>query len=103
MKARQMRRPNKIVQDIHVLRDDLARLYTDLTQSGRRRASATRNKLGSMANDGLHRVEQKLKDARDSGRQAIGKVQHRVEENPVTSLLIAFGVGFVLGKVFLRR
>jgi ElaB/YqjD/DUF883 family membrane-anchored ribosome-binding protein len=41
-------------------------------------------------------------DAKDQGRQALDDLADRIEERPVSSVLIAFGVGVLLGRLFDR-
>ena len=49
------------------------------------------------------KIYDELKDGAVSrGREGLATVEQQVMERPVTSLLVAFGVGLVLGKLFDR-
>ena len=41
-------------------------------------------------------------DAKNQGRQALDDLADHIEERPVSSVLIAFGVGILLGRLFDR-
>jgi len=78
-------------EDLETLRSDLGADVATLTKDVRRLAGDTasllRGTTGAVA---------------DRGRQAIETVQHRVEERPATTLLLALGTGFAAGSLFAR-
>lgn len=83
---------NGIDQELGALRDDLAALRGDLASL----ASA----VGGAATVGGKEAYDRLKE------QAIGAaetVAHEVERRPIISLAVAFGLGFLLGKLLERR
>lgn len=42
------------------------------------------------------------KEARRRGREGVAAVEQQIEERPFISLLVAFGIGLVIGKVINR-
>jgi ElaB/YqjD/DUF883 family membrane-anchored ribosome-binding protein len=57
---------------------------------------------GQWAKDAEERALSLGKDLRGRSERAVGSVTQRVEHNPLTSLAVAFAVGFICA-VFMRR
>jgi len=81
------------------LRSDVVELLTQAVGVGRTGAYMARNG----ANSAVDAVKERLSDLKDRGAERVADVEHRIEENPLTSALIAFGVGFILAKILTRR
>ncbi len=77
--------------DLNALRSDLAALTESLKERGYHEARARFDKAKAQASE-----------AREQAAQMAGNVGHQIEERPLTSVLTAFGVGFVLGKLLGR-
>lgn len=58
--------------------------------------------LGKIARGSAEHGRERIKGAADYSRQqareALGTVEKEVEERPLTSLAVALGIGFVLGR-----
>ena len=56
--------------------------------------------------DALGRIEQAVSDIYDAvvepSAQSIEALEQRVEERPIASLLIAFGLGWLVGRLLFR-
>jgi hypothetical protein len=78
----------KIRNDVASLRADLARLVSTLT----------RNATGEVSEE-ARRLYARLSDQGERSARAIAR---EVEERPLTTILLAFGIGFIGGS-FLRR
>jgi ElaB/YqjD/DUF883 family membrane-anchored ribosome-binding protein len=63
----------------------------DLTQAGEHWAQALPQRARDMA-----------KELRSQGERAVGTVSQKVEHNPVTSLAVAFAVGFICAMMVRR-
>ncbi len=74
--------------DVQALRADLGRLKDDLRSMG-----------GSLADDARNRARSAKDAAADKLDGSVGAVQNQIEDRPFTSVLIAFGVGMLLGKL----
>jgi len=88
------------------LREEVDRLRADV--------SALRENLSHLTKDaaraakaGVYEAKTHLSDAAaaaaDKGRQAAGALEQKVEENPLVSVGIAFGVGLLVGALLRAR
>jgi len=84
--------------DLEKLRDDIAALRSDVTRLVKS-ISKDAGDLSSDAQNEARRIYSKL--AKESERSAKAVVRE-LEERPLTTLLIAFAIGFVGGR-FLAR
>jgi hypothetical protein len=66
--------------DLNTLVGDLAKLKEDFADLAR---SAKKSGIGT-------------------AQESVAAVSHRIEEQPLASLLVAFGIGIVSGKLLLR-
>jgi ElaB/YqjD/DUF883 family membrane-anchored ribosome-binding protein len=71
--------------------DQASRAVRDLTQVG-----------GHWAQDLQGRARDMAKDLRSQGERAVGTVSQQVEHNPLTSLAVAFAVGFICASLIRR-
>ena len=79
---------DKIREDVASLREDLASLLRHLARDAK----------GEMSEEG-RRLYAKLSD---SGERSASALAREVEERPLLTLLLAFGIGFIGGSL-LRR
>ncbi len=85
-------------KDLKELKDEYASLKSDLSK-----ISDTLTKLAhDGADEGRARIRSAVGHSRDQAKETLGTIEREIEERPVTSLAVAFGVGFVLGKIFSR-
>jgi ElaB/YqjD/DUF883 family membrane-anchored ribosome-binding protein len=88
---------------MNVLMGDVVKLYDDLSRISRSQALAARDKVATMANARLEGLERSADLLRNRGQIALDKMRMRLEEYPITSILIALGTGFVAGRILRRR
>jgi ElaB/YqjD/DUF883 family membrane-anchored ribosome-binding protein len=81
------------------LRADVVNLFSHVFGLGRSGAEAARDS----ASDAMENLKSKLNDIKDRGSDQVASVGKKVEENPMASAMIAFGVGFLLAKMLHRR
>ncbi|GIL39763.1 DUF883 family protein [Roseiterribacter gracilis] len=81
--------------DLTKLSDDIANLAASLKEGA---TDAAREQLAA-ARD---RFERLTDEARTRGEEHLENLAATIEERPLTSVLIAFGVGIVLGRLFDR-
>lgn len=88
--------------DFDTVRDDLTKLSNDIaalaaslkdgaTESAREQLAAARD-----------RFERLTDDARTRGEAQLDNLAAAIEERPLTSVLISFGVGIILGRLLDR-
>jgi ElaB/YqjD/DUF883 family membrane-anchored ribosome-binding protein len=88
-----------IVDDLAALRRDFATLMSQMKSGAYKSASdAAENTLGQLG-DRANRLYDSVAAQGDRSVKAIGR---RVEEQPVMSLLVAFGVGFIASRLLIR-
>ncbi|NGX15343.1 DUF883 family protein [Wenzhouxiangella sp. XN24] len=84
--------------ELQELKSELASLKSDMADIGETLAKLAR----SSANEGRERVKEAASHSRDQARQTLGAFEKEVEERPMTSLAVALGMGFILGKLIDR-
>lgn len=90
------RQMDDIRRDIASLRADLVSLVESIREQGAARGRASYRAARDKVQHGAEQIQERLEEAHDSlGRQ--------VEARPLTSILTAFGIGFVIGLVLDRH
>ena len=84
-------------------RDDVAEQASTIARDLHEVGNATRR----MANDSVEALRDSANQYLDEGRVRVRELsesmQHRVQEQPMKSVLIAAGIGFLLGVLWVRR
>lgn len=96
------RRLENLKQDVSELRSGLSGLIDDLRAS-KGEGESTMHHVSYGLNQGVDWVKDAVSGLRSSGQKAVENVQHKVEQRPLASLLMAFGVGMLLGRIMMRR
>ena len=81
------------------LREDVGKLLSGALGAGQHGAAAIRNQ----ASDAVDGIKQRISGLKDKGADRLESVEQKIADHPLTSALIAFGVGYMLGKLFSRR
>lgn len=85
--------------DFASLRADVAELTKVLKNVGVNKAESIKDSVEEELDMYRKALREKLAEARSRGYEAKEKVDDQIATHPYTSLLTAFGVGFVLAKV----
>lgn len=85
-------------KDLEELKSQYASLKSDLAEMSKAVSTLTRDGVA----EGRKRVRGAADQGREQARETWGVVEHEIEERPITSLAVALGVGFVLGKLMAR-
>ncbi len=93
----------KLGQDLETLREDVAKLRTDLSHIAKSLLEKGKNETDSAREKVLGDIRNELFAARDKGLEKMDTVEQTIQEKPFISLLIAFLAGLILGKLFERR
>lgn len=88
--------------DLGKIRDDIASLTRSLGEAATAEAKAGGERLSEAAHAARDRAQRFAESARAQGEEGIAAVERRIEQNPFSSVLIAFGVGLVIGKLLDR-
>ncbi|MCF8107234.1 MAG: hypothetical protein K9K64_17290 [Desulfohalobiaceae bacterium] len=96
-------------QELESLKSDMTQLRTDLgelmerfREMGHERVDETRSRARSEVERRRDQLNQAYEKARQEGREYYDAAHHRLEEHPLTSIGLAFGLGMLLGKVLSR-
>jgi len=81
------------------LRSDVVNLFNHAFGVSKGSAEMARD----YGNDAMEQLKNRVYDLRDRGAVQMHHVEKKVEENPMQAVMIAFGVGFLLSKIFGHR
>ena len=88
-----------IVRDIAALRQDFADLMSQMKSGALKGANgAAEDIMGELSDKANHLYDR----VTAQGERTVKAVGRQVEERPVVSLLIAFGVGFIASRLLTR-
>ena len=94
-----MTESEKLSQEMAQLKKDLGTLQSDVSSVVKALKAAgveeTQKAYGQAKNQGEALFAR--------GEAVAGAVGHKIDENPMTSVLTAFGVGFILGSLLTNR
>lgn len=100
----------KDTEELEQLREDLAALRKDFSTLGKDFLSATKHGANSATDAARAEAHRRLEqigdawdDAKDRSSAAKHQVERRIEDHPLASVMIALGVGVVIGKLIDRR
>ena len=88
-----------IVDDLAALKRDFARLMEQMKGGAIDGASKTAEDLLSQLNERAAELYDRISEQGESSVEAISR---HVEERPITSLLVAFGVGVIASRLLSR-
>lgn len=90
---------NALRQDFDKLREDVGKLTETLKQLGLDRAHSTQEHLNERVNEARERLRERVDYAGKRSRAYYDDLEDRVGDHPLSSLLTAFGIGFVIAKL----
>lgn len=88
--------------DLGKIREDIAALTRTLGDTAAAEVKAGGARLNEAAHAAKERAQRLADSARAQGEEGIAALEQRIEQNPITSILVAFGVGLVIGKLLDR-
>jgi ElaB/YqjD/DUF883 family membrane-anchored ribosome-binding protein len=88
-----------IADDLAALKRDFARLMEQMKTGAIDGTSETVQNLMSQLNE---RASELYESMSDQGERSVKAISRHVEEQPITSLLVAFGVGMIAGRLLSR-
>jgi ElaB/YqjD/DUF883 family membrane-anchored ribosome-binding protein len=96
----------KHASDLDSLGDDVAVLKRDLSRLMEHMKNGSYDVATDSARDAVERLsneaDQLYRSLAKQGNRSIKAVSRQVEEQPLTSLLVAFGVGLISGRLLGR-
>lgn len=89
--------------DLATLQSDVAELVGTLKNLGVSRVEGMKNSLEDEIHNRREELRRRLNEARSTGRRAVDETVEGLEkgigQHPLSSLLTAFGLGFVIAKL----
>lgn len=85
--------------DVAQLRTDMGELMDSFRQMGQERFNEAKSKATSEVERLREQLNQAYDRARQEGREVYETAHHRLEEHPVMSVGLAFGLGLLIGKI----
>lgn len=85
--------------DLAALRSDVADLAKALKNAGVNKAESVKHSVEEEVDELRKAFREKLAEARSRGYDAKEKVDEQIASHPYSSLVTAFGVGFILAKM----
>jgi ElaB/YqjD/DUF883 family membrane-anchored ribosome-binding protein len=89
--------------DLERLRDDLGKLVSRVSEVSVEEGGEVWEKAQEELHDLRSQVEQTYQEIREQSGAVRERVEKSVEKSPLTSLLVAFGAGALIGSIVGRR
>jgi ElaB/YqjD/DUF883 family membrane-anchored ribosome-binding protein len=93
-------------EDMEALKQDLTQLKDDVVHLFTRAFGLGKNSLGSVgenAHEAMEHLKHRVEELRKRGSDTVHAAGKKIEEKPIQSALIAFGIGFIVAKLLHRR
>ncbi len=88
--------------EFETLKEDLARLRADIANLSSALKDKTSGVVHEQIDDVRARIDNLAGEAKLHGRQTLDDLTDRIEEKPLASVLIALGVGLLVGRLLDR-
>jgi len=85
--------------DIAKLREDIAGLTGAVKMVAQEKAETAKDRAQTRAQESWEDLEAKLDELLGRGREALEGAQEKVSEHPMGTVLTAFSLGFIIGKL----
>jgi ElaB/YqjD/DUF883 family membrane-anchored ribosome-binding protein len=92
-------RDEATAKDMEALRLEMQQLRTDFSAMGK----TLRDMAGNVGNDAYARMRDSAEKAKVRAGHAADTMTQSIEERPLTSVVVAFALGLVMGVVFGRQ
>ncbi|MGV8840153.1 MAG: DUF883 family protein [Bauldia sp.] len=86
-------------KELQALRDDLAALVGTVKDLASRQAEHAVESAKETVGHVAERLKMTASEARHRGEEAATEIEHMIANRPLTSVLIALGIGYVIGKI----
>lgn len=89
--------------EIEQLRSDLGSLFEAVLNAGEDKAEDATSSMREELHERWEALRDSIEHAKERGEQAVETAQHTIEERPLISVMVAFGVGLLTGKLIGRK
>lgn len=91
---------NDLQAEFDKLKEQVSDLTALLKQQGQQSASNVKSDLKDQVAEYEKKLKEQMAHAKKMGTENLEKVSCHVKEKPIASLLVAFGVGYIISKTF---
>jgi ElaB/YqjD/DUF883 family membrane-anchored ribosome-binding protein len=91
-----------VESEFGTVKDDLVKLRADIANLSAALKELTSETVHEQVDSLKGRIDHLTSDAKLRGRQTLDDLADQIEERPVSSVLIAFGVGILIGRLLDR-
>ncbi len=88
--------------EIEQLRSDLGSLFEAVLKEGKEKADDADTTLREELQERLDALRDSIAHAKERGEHAVETAQQTIEERPIISVLVAFGIGVLTAKLISR-
>lgn len=85
-------------KELQELKDEFSALKSELSEIGNTVSQLAK----AVTDEGRDRIRAAADQSRKQARETWGAMEKEVEERPMTSIAVALGIGFILGKLLDR-
>jgi ElaB/YqjD/DUF883 family membrane-anchored ribosome-binding protein len=93
---------HNVESEFDTFKDDLAKLRADVANLSAALRDVTSDTVHEQVDAIRGRINRLTDSAKIEGQQRLDELTEQIEERPLTSVLIAFGVGLLIGRLFDR-
>jgi ElaB/YqjD/DUF883 family membrane-anchored ribosome-binding protein len=93
---------NNVGNELDSVKEDLAKLRSDIANLTQALKDVTSETVHEQIGLIRGRIDGIAEDAKSHGRETLDSLTDHIEEKPLASVLIAFGVGILIGRLFDR-
>jgi len=90
-------------KDLTAIREDIAHLTETISKLVQHQTRAVGLRTSDAVGDVRDKIVNTTSDAQDRIRAASGEIEASIERNPLTAVLIAFGIGMSVGVISRSR
>ena len=91
-------------EDLAHLKRDMASLVEAMRDTGKERAASAKATASEAIHERIDSLDREFRNAygkaRDKGEAAYHEVEEGISKHPISTVVAAFGIGFVLAKLF---
>lgn len=93
---------NNMRNEFENLKNQVNDLMNSIKNQGEHKASKIMEKVGSKLEDYEEKASSKAHDIYDAGSEGLDSINAQIRKNPLMSLVIAFGTGYLLSRMLTR-
>jgi ElaB/YqjD/DUF883 family membrane-anchored ribosome-binding protein len=99
-------RTDPVGDEVDNLKDDLQQLKADVVHLFSHAFGLGKTGMDAMSDnaaDAMEHLKKRIEKLRQRGADSVAAAGKKIEDNPIQSALIAFGVGFIVAKLLRRK